>query len=138
MTVETWLEQQRPMLARRAKAFVLDCKEVKGALEELAPTALRTILGAANDAFCIAELELILRYQQGRDIAKWPESLVGGLLLEFQGCIKDSATATAFAQESDRDRAEVRLAVLFLGNVVRLHRYVYEIRQAQRRQQDKR
>lgn len=117
--VGSWIESQRAALARRAWAFA-EREDIKRSLVLLEPTALRTLLGAALDASCLLEIQMLLRYQQGRDKGKWA-AIVPGLETELNEAVKAAPWDKLPAEA--RDAAEVQIAVVYIGFIVMLHRY---------------
>jgi hypothetical protein len=125
-----WVEARRADLAKCAWQFVQN-EQVQRALVALDPSALRTLLGAATDASCLLEVLILLRYQQGRDRAKWPDVLVSGIERELKDAVEAATKARGAA--ADPDAAEARLATSWLGFLVRLHRSSYEAAREEQR-----
>jgi hypothetical protein len=105
----------------------------KKALGELNPTALRNLFSAANEASCLEEVLILLRYQQGRDPRQWPEALVNGIVTRMEQAVKNAGLDSRLAADGDRDRAASLIAARFLSSVVRLQRYLHEAGQGGRR-----
>jgi len=118
----TWVEARRPALARSARQFA-DETQIREALAALDPSALRTLLGAASSASCLDEVLILLRYQQGRDRAKWRDVLVAGIEKQLLAAAK----VHAGTDEPDQpDQAEALLATTWLGFLVQIHRFYFE------------
>lgn len=126
-----WVETRRADLAKRAWMFVED-NQIKAALSALEPTALRTLLGAAANATCLLEVFILLRYQQGRDREKWKEVLVTGIVNQLTAAAETAAASKHLKDAQEVDTAEAMLATSWLGFLVRLHRYHYEMAREQR------
>lgn len=118
-----WAEARRADLAKRAWTFA--AKEER-ALAAMDPTALRTMLGAAANASCLREIEILLRYQHGRDRVKWPIDLVKGIEGELEKAIAAAKEAQGELPPDVSDAGEAMIAASWLGFLVRLHRYHYE------------
>ena len=123
MDTRTWVEEQRAKLAKSANRFVENAS-MREALTALDPTALRTLLGAAANASCLDEVLILLRYQQGRDRAKWRDLLVAGMEKELKDLVSNAKKDRA--EPSEPDAAEALLATAWLGFLVQIHRYHYE------------
>ncbi|WP_437952604.1 hypothetical protein WME98_19230 [Sorangium sp. So ce296] len=120
--VRTWVEARRATLAKRAWSFA-EKQEIKSKLARMEPTAIRTLLGATIQASCLLEVQMLLRYQQGRDKDKWDAGLVSSLESELTELVSKAEVSSL--PEGDRDLASVQLAVAYLGFLVMLHRYYH-------------
>lgn len=126
-----WAESRRADLAKRAWNFA-EKKENREALAALDPTALRTMLGAAANASCLREIEILLRYQHGRDRVKWSKELVAGIEAELEQSIASAKKDQGELPPAVSDAGEAMIAASWLGFLVRLHRYHYEAAREQR------
>jgi len=74
---------------------------------------------------------ILLRYQQGRDRAKWPDVLVTGIEKQLQDLVDVASRKTE--KPAEPDAAEAMLATAWLGFLVQIHRFHYEVAREARR-----
>lgn len=113
-------------MARNALALLHD-DSVKAAFAKTDPTAVRTLLAAAQQVGSVEELELVMRYQQsrlGRD--HWDEAVVKKLLELVRKAADGEDVAGRPKPEAERQQAEAAARQLAL--VARAHRVAYEAR----------
>ena len=124
--VRIWVDERRAQIAKSAKRFG-DAPPMREALKGLDPTALRTLLGAATNATCLEEVQILLRYQQGRDRVKWSDALVTGMEKELSAVFDTvKANRHATGEPEELDQAAALTATAWLGFLVQIHRYLYE------------
>lgn len=116
----------RGRLAERALAY-REQPELRSALASVPPAAMQTLLGAVQRAASLAEIEIVIRYQQARAQKDWSLKLVEQIW-------KDLKTS---ADSVSGDREKARAATDQLSLIARVHRVVRGDGEAnQRREED--